>query len=109
MRSWRRGGWPWWRLATRCRMRHRGRTASLKVCRLRGLDRGAGGPGDGGPGVFETGFQQETLESRLRRSPEAVVEGGLWKAGEYDDVSLADGIIEFTKTHGEIKGASLTF
>merc|ERR1712203_615612 len=34
---------------------------------------------------------------------------GLWKAGMYGDVSLSDGIIEYAKTHEEIKGAFLTF
>lgn len=33
----------------------------------------------------------------------------LWKAGTYGDVSLADGIIEYAKTHEELKGAFLTF
>merc|ERR1740127_393686 len=33
----------------------------------------------------------------------------LWKAGVYGDVSLSDGIIEYAKTHEEIKGAFLTF
>merc|ERR1719343_392243 len=33
----------------------------------------------------------------------------LWKAGMYGDVSLSDGIIEYAKTHEEIKGAFLTF
>merc|ERR1712038_486326 len=33
----------------------------------------------------------------------------LWKAGTYGDVSLSDGIIEYAKTHEEIKGAFLTF
>jgi ribulose-bisphosphate carboxylase large chain len=32
-----------------------------------------------------------------------------WKAGTYGDVSLSDGIIEYAKTHEEIKGAFLTF
>merc|ERR1712151_1478195 len=32
----------------------------------------------------------------------------LWKAGMYGDVSLSDGIIEYAKTHEEIKGAFLT-
>eukprot|EP00933_Yihiella_yeosuensis_P031617 TRINITY_DN251_c0_g1_i12.p1 TRINITY_DN251_c0_g1~~TRINITY_DN251_c0_g1_i12.p1 ORF type:complete len:793 (-),score=239.88 TRINITY_DN251_c0_g1_i12:372-2675(-) len=32
-----------------------------------------------------------------------------WKAGQYGNVSLSDGIIEFAKTHEEIKGAFLTF
>jgi len=32
-----------------------------------------------------------------------------WKAGVYGDVSLSDGVIEFAKTHEEIKGAFLTF
>merc|ERR1711972_581658 len=31
------------------------------------------------------------------------------KAGTYGDVSLSDGIIEYAKTHEEIKGAFLTF
>merc|ERR1712066_10329 len=33
----------------------------------------------------------------------------LWKAGTYGDMSLSDGIIEYAKTHEEIKGAFLTF
>merc|ERR1711971_1125478 len=33
----------------------------------------------------------------------------LWKAGRCGNVSLSDGIIEFAKTHEEIKGAFLTF
>merc|ERR1712003_31347 len=33
----------------------------------------------------------------------------LWSAGMYGDVSLSDGIIEYAKTHEEIKGAFLTF
>merc|ERR1711966_414895 len=33
----------------------------------------------------------------------------LWKAGAYGDISLSDGVIEFAKTHEEIKGAFLTF
>jgi len=33
----------------------------------------------------------------------------LWKAGMYGDVSLSDGIVEYAKTHEEIKGAFLTF
>jgi hypothetical protein len=33
----------------------------------------------------------------------------LWKAGAYGDVSLSDGIIEYAKTHEDIKGAFLTF
>merc|ERR1711877_79815 len=33
----------------------------------------------------------------------------LWKAGTYGDVSLSDGVVEYTKTHEEIKGAFLTF
>jgi hypothetical protein len=32
-----------------------------------------------------------------------------WKSGKYGAVSLSDGIIEFAKTHEEIKGAFLTF
>jgi len=32
-----------------------------------------------------------------------------WKAGAYGDISLSDGVIEFAKTHEEIKGAFLTF
>jgi len=32
-----------------------------------------------------------------------------WKAGQYGDVSLSEGIIEYAKTHEEIKGAFLTF
>ncbi|CAE8708011.1 unnamed protein product [Polarella glacialis] len=32
-----------------------------------------------------------------------------WKAGKFGDVSLSDGIIEFAKTHQELKGAFLTF
>ncbi|CAE8634613.1 unnamed protein product [Polarella glacialis] len=32
-----------------------------------------------------------------------------WKAGKFGDVSLSDGIIEFAKTHEELKGAFLTF
>merc|ERR1712072_322370 len=33
----------------------------------------------------------------------------LWKAGKYGDVSLSDGVVEYAKTHEEIKGAFLTF
>merc|ERR1712232_1136963 len=33
----------------------------------------------------------------------------LWKAGMYVDVSLSDGVIEYAKTHEELKGAFLTF
>ena len=33
----------------------------------------------------------------------------LWKAGAYGDVSLSDGVIEYAKTHEEVKGAFLTF
>merc|ERR1712004_787627 len=33
----------------------------------------------------------------------------LWKAGMYGDVSLSDGVIEYAKTHEELKGAFLTF
>ena len=33
----------------------------------------------------------------------------MWKAGKYGNVSLSDGVIEFAKTHEEIKGAFLTF
>merc|ERR1711934_1250415 len=33
----------------------------------------------------------------------------LWKAGTYGDVSLSDGVVEYAKTHEEIKGALLTF
>merc|ERR1711979_107537 len=33
----------------------------------------------------------------------------LWKAGTYGDVSLVDGVIEYAKTHEELKGAFLTF
>jgi ribulose-bisphosphate carboxylase large chain len=33
----------------------------------------------------------------------------MWKAGRYGNVSLSDGVIEFAKTHEEIKGAFLTF
>jgi len=32
-----------------------------------------------------------------------------WKAGMFGDVSLSDGIIEYAKTHEELKGAFLTF
>merc|ERR1712178_157928 len=32
-----------------------------------------------------------------------------WKAGTYGDVSLSDGVVEYAKTHEEIKGAFLTF
>merc|ERR1719215_1598254 len=32
-----------------------------------------------------------------------------WKAGRYGDVSLSEGIIEYAKTHEELKGAFLTF
>jgi hypothetical protein len=31
----------------------------------------------------------------------------LWKAGTYGDVSLADGVIEYAKTHAALKGAPL--
>merc|ERR1719428_1563512 len=33
----------------------------------------------------------------------------LWKAGAYGDISLSDGVIEFAKTHEEMKVAFLTF
>merc|ERR1712174_125538 len=33
----------------------------------------------------------------------------LWKAGTYGNISLSDGIIEYAKTHEEMKGAFLTF
>merc|ERR1712178_479074 len=33
----------------------------------------------------------------------------LWKKGTYGDISLSDGVIEYAKTHEEIKGAFLTF
>ena len=33
----------------------------------------------------------------------------LWKAGAYGDASPSDGVIEYAKTHEEIKGAFLTF
>jgi len=33
----------------------------------------------------------------------------LWKAGTYGDISLSDGVVEYAKTHEEIKGAFLTF
>merc|ERR1712063_88295 len=33
----------------------------------------------------------------------------LWKAGTYGNVSLSDGVIEYAKTHEELKGAFLTF
>jgi ribulose-bisphosphate carboxylase large chain len=33
----------------------------------------------------------------------------LWRAGTYGDVSLVDGVIEYAKTHEELKGAFLTF
>jgi len=33
----------------------------------------------------------------------------LWRAGMYGDVSLSDGVIEYAKTHEELKGAFLTF
>merc|ERR1719399_1587291 len=33
----------------------------------------------------------------------------LWKAGTYGEVSLSDGVIEYAKTHEELKGAFLTF
>merc|ERR1712193_333440 len=33
----------------------------------------------------------------------------LWKAGMYGDISLSDGVIEYAKTHEELKGAFLTF
>jgi len=33
----------------------------------------------------------------------------LWKVGCYGEISLSDGIIEYAKTHEEIKGAFLTF
>merc|ERR1712139_342684 len=32
-----------------------------------------------------------------------------WKAGTYGDISLSDGVIEYAKTHEEMKGAFLTF
>merc|ERR1712025_1073828 len=32
-----------------------------------------------------------------------------WKAGAYGDVSLSDGVIEFAKTHEEMKGAFFNF
>jgi len=33
----------------------------------------------------------------------------MWKKGTYGDISLSDGIIEYAKTHEELKGAFLTF
>jgi len=33
----------------------------------------------------------------------------LWKAGTYGDIPLSDGVVEYAKTHEEIKGAFLTF
>merc|ERR1712060_854952 len=33
----------------------------------------------------------------------------LWKAGTYGQCSLSDGVIEYAKTHEELKGAFLTF
>merc|ERR1739844_770216 len=33
----------------------------------------------------------------------------LWKKGTYGDIPLADGVVEYAKTHEEIKGAFLTF
>merc|ERR1711933_631045 len=33
----------------------------------------------------------------------------LWKAGTYGDISLSDDVVEYAKTHEEIKGAFLTF
>ena len=33
----------------------------------------------------------------------------MWKAGQYGGVRLSDGIIEYAKTHAELKGAFLTF
>merc|ERR1739848_504360 len=32
-----------------------------------------------------------------------------WKSGAYGEVSLSDGVIEYAKTHEELKGAFLTF
>jgi len=32
----------------------------------------------------------------------------LWKAGTFEDVSLSDGIVDYTDTHEEITGAFLT-
>ena len=32
-----------------------------------------------------------------------------WKAGLFGDCSLSDGVIEYAKTHEEMKGAFLTF
>ncbi|CAE7240504.1 rbcG, partial [Symbiodinium sp. CCMP2456] len=32
-----------------------------------------------------------------------------WRSGQYGSVSLSDGVVEFAKTHEEIKGAFLTF
>ena len=32
-----------------------------------------------------------------------------WKAGQFGNISLSDGVIEYAKTHEEIKGAFLTF
>ena len=32
-----------------------------------------------------------------------------WRSGQYGNVSLSDGVVEFAKTHEEIKGAFLTF
>ncbi|CAE7219523.1 rbcG [Symbiodinium sp. CCMP2592] len=32
-----------------------------------------------------------------------------WRSGQYGNVSLSDGVVEFAKTHKEIKGAFLTF
>jgi len=33
----------------------------------------------------------------------------LWKKGTYGDIPLSDGVVEYAKTHEEIKGAFLTF
>merc|ERR1712127_423388 len=32
-----------------------------------------------------------------------------WKSGQFGDISLSDGVIEYAKTHEELKGAFLTF
>jgi len=33
--------------------------------------------------------------------------GKLWKAGTFEDVSLSDGVVDYTDTHEETKGAFL--
>merc|ERR1711879_1024168 len=59
-----------------------------------------------GSGAFGHRYGPKQGATSCRQGEEAWM---LWKAGTYGDVSLSDGIIEYAKTHEEIKGAFLTF